>query len=638
MAYLPPDRHTLTLRLSGGYTPPDRHALRLEIAPVRSVASTAQGQSVEAAGRFIATLASTVETAQGQSSDATGRVFPRRRYIGAQSALPWQPGVVTDRESGLAWANSIAIDQQIAVPISAGQRIDASIDFAWSATQSADLEAAVALSPGTPLHHSAALRWRNAEPRDQQRVVGWGQATAADSEAPHLVWRNPAAQDVERTLRWRVAEPMAHQTRLANGRAIPRDREARLPWRAALAVPWVYLLNQPPPPYVPPPVIPCYLPPPRHALRLRVGSGGLLYTPDRHALAFSLQCADPRRFDIRETLHMSHSLSVVRLPDRLPLAVRSVSLASDRDSWSWTVQLGFADAASLIAVEPTPTGLASVEITLDGHVFTAQVEGYTEDRSFAKRGGSVAARSRTVQLAAPNVPERPYTNPAPATAQQLALRELEFTDFSLDWQIDDWLVPAGAWSYERETPISALTKIATAAGAMLQSAPGADTLVVAARLPALPWLFEGATPDFTLAGGSWLRKGKRWNGGGGYNGVYIAGRDQGVLANVYRDGTSGSPYAQLVIDPLITAVEPARGRGGQILADSLPRHEIPIELPLTPAGSAPGLLMPGELGQIEDTVWGNYRAVVDSVQISAEVSADGLVTARQSASLWRYLP
>ena len=334
---------------------------------------------------------------------------------------------------------------------------------------------------------------------------------------------------------------------------------------------------------------------------------------------------------------MSHSLNVVRLPDRLPLAVRSVSLAADRDSWAWTAQIGFANPASLLAVEPTPEGMASVEINLDGHVFVAEIEGYTEDRSHNRRAGSVSGRSRTVQLASPAAPERAYISPAPSTAQQLALRELEFTGFSLDWQIPDWPVPAGAWAYERATPIGAITRIANAAGAMLQSAAASDTLIVAARYPALPWLLATEEPDFTVAGGSWLRKGKRYNAGSRYNGVYVSGREQGVLVNVYRDGTSGSPYAELVVDALITDTAPAVGLGGSILAASLPRHEIPVELPLTPATVAPGLLLPGELGQIEDVVWGNYRAVVDSVQISADVDDSGLVTARQSASLWRYL-
>ncbi len=636
MSYTPPDRHALSLRISGVYTPPDRHTLRLPIAPVTAAASTAQAQSADAIGRVV--VPAIASSTQAQSADAIGRVVVTRRVLAAQSRARWQVGQRRDHQSALPWSNGVPIDDQRSIRLSHGEALAVSLDLSWAVSASIASDRQISLGKASPFATQRGLPWYTPAAHDQQTSDRWQRAAVRDGEVHALRWRNPPRHDQQRQLRWQVALPRDHQVWLASGKASAVDTQRRLPWGAANAVPWAYLLVAPPPPAVAPP-LGCYQPPARHALRLRLGSRGLLYLPpDRHQLALGLRCDHNRRFDLRETLHMSHSLSVVRLPDRLPLAVRSVSLGADRDSWAWSVQLGFADAASLIAVEPTPTGLASVEITLDGHVFTAQVEGYTEDRSFAKRGGNVSGRSRTVQLAAPNVPERAYTNPAPATAQQLALRELEFTDFSLDWQIDDWPVPAGAWAYDRETPISAITRIAAAAGAMLQSGTGTDTLIVAPRLPALPWAIEAETVDFTLAGGSWLSKGKRWNGGGRYNGVYVSGREQGVLANVYRDGTSGSPYAQLVIDPLITSSVPARGRGGQILADSLPRHEIPIVLPLTPFGSAPGLLLPGELGQIQDTVWGDYRAVVDSVQITAEVSAEGLVTTRQSASLWRYLP
>lgn len=381
-----------------------------------------------------------------------------------------------------------------------------------------------------------------------------------------------------------------------------------------------------------------YVPPAGNNVALRF-RGGVYTPPAGNAVPVPFSCRVVRRFDIRRTLTVSHSLSVVRLPDRLPLRVRSFSAAADRDSWNWTVQLTLANPSSLIAIEPTPAATQNVEVTLDGYVFVATIEGVQEDRAHNSRTGSASGHSRTTLQGAPYQPTRAYANPAPATAQQLALRELEFSDFALDWQLGiDWTVPAGAWSYAAETPISALTKIALAAGGMIQSAPDSDTIIIKPRAPAAPWAFGSTPPDFVLTGGSWFKKGRRYASGGRYNGAVVTGQQQGVNVILYRDGTGGSPYAQQVVDPLITDTAPAVARGTQIVADSLDRHEIPIELPLLPSPAAPGLLLPGELGEIEDTVWGTYRAVVDAVTISADVSDEGLVTARQSATLWRYLP
>lgn len=655
MSYTPPDRHALTFELGGGYTPPDRHAVEFDLPPGANSIDTAQGQS--AAGTAVvgvigaittgqvqgADAAATqsftgaVDSAQGQSVGGDGRmVIPR--HVSSQVSGRWTRGTTADHELQSPLGIGARRDQALRAALSVGEAVDAVLTAPWGAPAPRDTERDIILSPGAVLDAEPVRgRWRNPPPHDLQRQIPLVDAAPRDTLSTQARWRNPPAHDVERAAAWSKAVPLDHELLAQAGSSTAADTERRVPWGQGDAVPWVWLPTPPvhPEPPLPPP---CYIPPNRHALLFDLGDRGAAYLPpDRHDLEFGLRCGDGRRFDLRQTLVMSHSLSVVRLPDRLPLRVRSVSMDIDRDSWCWSVRLSFADASSAIAVEPTPEGNQSVEITLDGYVWTALVEGYTEDRAFNQRTISATGRSRSALLASPAFPARAYTNPAPATAQQLALRELDFTDFALDWDADDWTVLTGAWSYSADTPISAISKIAAAAGYMLQSARDSDTLIVGRRLPAAPWALGGETPDFTLAGGSWLRKGKRYGSGAGYKGAVVSGENQGVTVIVYRDGTSGSPYAPQVIDPLITETVPGISRGTAIVADSLPRHEIPVELPLMPAPLAPGLLMPGELGEIEDTVWGLYRAVVDSVSISAEVSAEGLLTARQNATLWRYL-
>lgn len=601
MAYTPPDRHALVFELGGGYAPPDRHALTFELPP-----------------------------------PTEPEPEPYIPPLMVTTRMRWSPAAALERRLQARFRDASVLERQPRAGWRDADLVERVLQLRWGNADIIELQQRLRLSAADVVELQQRLKWHNVTPRGPDVRARWGHAVTR-GPARRMVWRNRGTSGPQSRLPWKEARKLDVNVHLATGRALVRERQTRLPWGMAQPPRFQYLLDVPPLPPVPPRPS-CYTPD-RHDLEFRLGVPGVVYMPpDRHALDFRLVCGDGRYFNVRRTLQMTHSLSVVRLPDNLPLSVRSVRLTSDRDSWGWSVQMAMADVASLIAIEPDETTKHSVEITLDGHVFTAQIDGFGEDRAFGQRGGSVSGKSRTALLAAPDAPQRQYTNPAPATAQQLVLRELEFTDFALDWQITDWTVPARAWSYERETPISAISRIANAAGAMLQSAAGSDTLVIAPRMPAPPWAFAGETPDFTLAGGSWFRKGKRWNGGGRYNGVYVSGREQGILAHVYRDGTPGSPYAPDIVDPLITDAAPASGRGLQVIADSLPRHEIPIELPLMPSPAAPGLLLPGELGLIEDVVWGTYRAIVDSVEVSAEVDQDGAVTARQNATIWRYLP
>lgn len=610
----------------------------MRIAPAFNTLHSSQAQSSSASARSIDTIRATVSSSQGQTADLSARQLISRRYIATQVRDRWQPGTPLEGELGLSWSNGEAFDAQRVLGITTANALQISLALAWRS--SAELEAERTVRRVETAHHlslDSRLPWRTPAHRDAQNSAAWQPAQRFDSSTVGLPFRNPDAHDVQRSDHWHLASARDHQVWFGAGKAQDRDTHRLLPWRRADAARWVFLIEQPKPPVIVEPVPHCYQPPARGGVFFKLVTGTRDTPLDRHALAFSLSCQRGRVFDLRSTLSMSHTLSVVRLPDRLALAVTRVSLAADRDSWGWTMQLNFADAASLIAVEPTTSSTVSIEITVDGHVWVGEVEGYTEERRLNVRRGSVTARSRTVQLAAPQAPERSYTNANATTAQQLAASELTFTGFELDWRIPDWPLPACVYSTDRTTPLATVIAVATAAGAMVQSAPAADTLIVAHRYPDAPWALASAAPDFALGGGSWFSTGKRWVPGPAYNGVYVSGRDQGVLARVYREGTSGSPYAPMVIDPLVTDSTPARGRGIEVIANSLPRHEIPIELPLRGPGQPPGLLLPGELGELVDTVWGSYRAVVDSVEISAEVSAEGLLTARQRVNLWRTL-
>ncbi|MCK7569165.1 hypothetical protein MLD24_21265, partial [Marinobacter xestospongiae] len=64
--------------------------------------------------------------------------------------------------------------------------------------------------------------------------------------------------------------------------------------------------------------------------------------------------------------------------------------------------------------------------------------------------------------------------------------------WSLDWQIEDWLVPAGLWSHSG-TWISAATRIAEAGGAYVQAHDTNQVLRILPRYPTLPWHWATTT-------------------------------------------------------------------------------------------------------------------------------------------------
>lgn len=633
MAYTPPAWNAVPLPFRGGYTPPPWNAAPLEFRP--RDAGLAQAQTVSGTGAFI--TPGVGDTRQAQTFDGTATIRERRPVIYAQAGMLWTLGTATDREIRLPWRIAETRDHEPRIRWDASDAHDAEFCLRWATSTPRDAETRIPFSPGEPLATQTRLAWSNTQPKDIERRLPWRHARYPHAVQRGLPWVRRKANDPQRGLPWGKGTPVDHEVWLATGRAKARNPQVRLPWGMSSVPPYQYL---PTPPYIPPPqppVLPCFVPPDWNRVALRFKHANAYVPPLWGEVPLAFRCND-RIFRIARSLRMSHSLSVVRLPDRLPLRVSAVSMSTDRDSWAWSFSLRFADRASLLAVAPSPAGVVSVEITLDGYVFIALIENYTEARELASRQASASGRSRTAVLAGPYDPERAYANPAPATAQQLALRELDFSGFALDWQMGfDWTVPAGAWSYDRDTHMSAITRIAASAGGIVQAARDSDTLIVLPRYPYAPWEIAAATPDMTIEAGSCINLGKRYAAGPGYQGVYVSGRDQGVLVNVYRDGTGGSPYAELVVDPLITDTVPAVARGKSVIAAGTTREEITLLLPMIQSPAAPGLLTPGKLIEVEDTTWGTYRALVMSCNIDAEVNGDGAVIARQNVSIERFI-
>jgi len=326
------------------------------------------------------------------------------------------------------------------------------------------------------------------------------------------------------------------------------------------------------------------------------------------------QCANAQR-----VWKIVNQISVVRLSDSTPVPVLGVSLTSDYDSWCWGLSMTLPDRAALDLVSPVGGSPVEVEITINGYVWTAVVESFEERRSFGKgrNGYVVTGRSRSAELAAPRALTRSYTAASDLTAVQLAEAELTPYGWTLDWSPPDWLVPAGAFAYRDLAPLEAAGLTAAAVGAKFQSDRENKILYALPRYPLSPWAWDAATPDATLTSNLIDMLSLRWEEEPGWNGVYVSGQNQGVLVNVKRTGSDGTPVSPMIVDPLITHVDAGRERGRIILSGGGKKARVAVELPLLPLGENPGLLAVGQLAEVQDGVE-TWRGLVTGVSIETQ--------------------
>ena len=374
----------------------------------------------------------------------------------------------------------------------------------------------------------------------------------------------------------------------------------------------------PPPGISPYPETPTVTPPP-------------LYVPDE-TFVFGVAPGETRRAPIQRTYLVSNTAHIRLRATGQALDASAISVAIDADSWAWELRATVIGHASieLLQQQAQPVEL---EATLNGHTWRVVLDDWQRSQAFGNLPTvTLSARSIVAYLGAPYAQARSYVETQTRTAQQLAEQELPI-GWSLDWQIDDWLVESGAWHYTNRTPIDAITAIATAAGATVQAHPHLTRLIIAPRYAAPHWAWHAARPDITLPPDVLTRLGSDYQPKEPLNAVYVSGDTTGVLALVKRTGTAGDRHGEMVVDPLITRHNPARGRGISVLSASGEQTRETLALPV--ADDIVGLLENGQLLRV-DPDGDNWRGVVRSVSLRAQRQNNALVV-EQTAEIERHL-
>lgn len=388
-----------------------------------------------------------------------------------------------------------------------------------------------------------------------------------------------------------------------------------------------------PTPVVPPPD-PCYLP--TLPVRLVFGEPAdsslparLVFVCERHGPG--PQPETPQFVIPLLRVYMTvHSISAVLLPSLERVQLSGVSISSNDDGFGWS--LSAAGPEHLIDQLALVGGLpARIRVTIDGIDWVFAVDPPDRTRKFAERKVSVVGQSVTALLGAPYLPSSDWDNSGAAfTAQQLVAKALEFTGVGIDWGITDWLVPAGAWSFQG-TPLAVAQRVAEAVGAVVRSHRTEEILQFAPRYPAMPWEWDAAPLDVQMPGQIMTSDSLQNRRNPDWEAVYVLGQIHGQKGHVVRTGTAGSVLAPQVIDSLITHPDAARQRGRAVLGAAGRGYTQSMTVPLLTGGSNPGLILPGYLLQVDEP-GESWRGLVRGITIneSAPTVRQQLVVERKA--------
>ena len=304
---------------------------------------------------------------------------------------------------------------------------------------------------------------------------------------------------------------------------------------------------------------------------------------------------------IRKVYVVLNSASLRRVNGNIPIHTFGMSLSIDWQSWTWAFSTTL-PGSELDKVLPGANGdPVEVEAMINGVAYRALVESVSRSRTFGAVSLRVSGRGVNAELDAPYAPVLNFGNATARTAQQLmgdvlSINNVPLPDWTVDWALDDWLVPGGIWTHQGSY-ISALNNIVGAAGGYLQPNPSDKTLRALHKYPVAPWDWGSVTPDYELPSAITTVEGIEWADKPLYNRVFVSGVNAGVLGQYTRSGTDGGLVAEMVTDSLITAAAAARQRGRAIIGDTGRQANVSLRLPVLPAT---GLILPGKFVKYTD--------------------------------------
>ncbi|WP_244230014.1 hypothetical protein [Ectopseudomonas khazarica] len=340
---------------------------------------------------------------------------------------------------------------------------------------------------------------------------------------------------------------------------------------------------------------------------------------------------------ILDTYMIANTVNLVALPSRTPIEAKNIKIGLDADSFSWTFSADIFTRAALELVQPDAEGAGELELDVNGWKWVVLIERYTRKQQFPGEAYTITGATRGQLLAAPYAPLRSGLNATQINAGQAAEAELLNTGFTLSWTATDWTFPAGSLSYQSQTAMQVIAKLAETIGGVVLPARDSDHLDIVPRYPLPPWQWNDVDAPITRVippammtdlGGEWMPQ-PAWNA------CYTSGTSVGCSMLVRRAGTAGDNPTPDVFEEWLTDQPANQARGTHELSKGGNIEIVSVTIPLFPFADdhGVGLILPAHLYRVPEET-GTWVGLCLGVDISAQ--GTGAVRVQQQIRLERH--
>ena len=511
--------------------------------------------------------------------------------VSAARGLRHQVAVPAEAQAIAAWVPPTHIDHQHAAQWQAATSSAGAPATGWNTTAPVQHEARVRGQSGTTVSAAVRLVHQVCTPVEVLKAIGWQGSIplAVSLLAPHQVAHG---LQVAPLLRLQQGQTLARALLAPHQVATPAQRALVARWQRAQAIPTGRTI---------------YVPTGGEEGEGREISLDLVFACPAYEggpvdLVFGHVCMPPVTagivIPVRSCYVVHNSVTLYRLPAGTEFKAESFTLDIDKDSWTfgWSASLHSSARAHLL--RSAPDERVEVECVVNGVSYRLAIDSMGRDKSFPESRIAVRGLGRAAEL---DDVDLSFGNTAPRTAQQLMDDVLTVNGVSLgwtlDWQIQDWLVAADAFLF-RGSYIGALRYIAEAARAYIHPHTTDKVLRVLPLYPQAPWDWATLlTPDIELPAAVAAVVNVEEVMRPRYNRVFVGGVGKGVFGPVDRTGTAGDKVAPQVLHPLITAAEAHIQCGRGVLSDTGLQEHFSVQTMVLPET---GIILPGKVLRFVD--------------------------------------
>ena len=384
----------------------------------------------------------------------------------------------------------------------------------------------------------------------------------------------------------------------------------------------------------PPPVKPdnvCRIRPPSSELPLRMSRQrrGLLSSN----LPLSLTCwhDDPPLFIPSLRTYIMHNLITANIGG-IAVDPLGFNIKTDMDSYYWSggVSISPDDHAKIKHKLDVDIGLEPmINVMLNDIQFGIIAENHSRTRRFGNQTHSLDGRSITARLGADYAAASDRLFDQANYASQIVNEQLANLPFIVNFEIDDWLIPASTYAVSNKTPIAVIADIAEAAGGFVESHPTDATMSIKKRWKINAWELATATPDVTIPADVIKSATDKTVKNTRYNTILLVGN---VGHEVFRATQGRDAPAPTLSNALFTTREVTVPKASAVLSDS-GTHSIQT-LDLIFDDSIP-IASLGQIWQINDTD-GAWRGIITGVALDCPIAGE-TPAPEQTITIDRYM-